>query len=87
MSEVVAVASSVPSLVRSMAYPKVTMRPVPDRDIDYRKPYTGLLQFPVPHTQVAHVIGTGLLAPDEVVGVMRRPHLVGLGIPHAELNR
>jgi len=57
---------------------------VPDRRVHHWQPDSGLFEFPIVDAKGAHVIGTRLLTPNEIVGMMGDAHLIGFGVPHAD---
>jgi hypothetical protein len=56
---------------------------VPNRRFDHWQSDSGLLEFPIVDAKGAHMIGTRLLTPNEIVGVVCDTHLIGFGVPHA----
>ena len=58
---------------------------VAHRRIDHGQADSRPLEVPIVDAKGAHVIGTRLLTPNQIVGMMRDAHLVSFGVPHANL--
>ncbi len=53
--------------------------------IHHHKKQPALLQRSVTHPLPVHVVGACCLAPDQVIRVVRNPHLVGFGVSNPHL--
>jgi hypothetical protein len=60
-------------------------RTVANPHVDHREPHPLRLQIPIADPELAHVVRPGCLAPNEIMGVVGHPHLIGFGVADSKL--